>query len=324
MLSIKYARTNPEQEPKVPERRVSTDFGLMFAPERWTSITKFRQMMGPPFEINRELQKGVSSAENHLAKFAILAGLAKRLKERLTEDQAELAEKGHTPAIRSKEFAALIEALFCELYAALDGVRRTLYAAYKKVKSVQNESTEKLFKRAAENKYGAEFPEEIRAALASAFATWFPKLRSIRREVTHGDIGSCHVNEQTQAVFYMHAGLGSATRALVIDDVVEELNQKLTGVSELIEIIFRYLCSKLQPVERTVFCGIYKGRMYQRDVAPSPDLSFGSGRCKSRAWFEKESEYACPLRQNCGAYQRAVADETAPVDSGVSGDVSGT
>ena len=293
----------------MPERRVSTDFGLVFAPERWSSITKFRQLMGPPFAINRELRKGVSSAENHLAKFTVLAGLANRLKVRLPEDNAELAEKGHSSASRSKEFAALIETLFCELYAALDGVRRTLYAAYRNVKGVQNGSTEKLFKRASENTYGPEFPEEIRAALASAFVSWFPRLRSIRTEVTHGDIGSCHVEEQSQRVFYMHAGLGSATRALVIEDVIVELNQHWKSVSELIEVIYGSLFSKLQPVVRTAICGIFKGRVYQREVAPSGDLTFHSGSCKSRSWFEKETGYECPLRQNCGAYKRAVDGE---------------
>jgi hypothetical protein len=294
----------------VAERRVSTDFGLMFTPEQWSSITKFRRMMGPPFEINRELQKGVSSAENHLAKFTVLAGLANRLGERLAEDQAELDQKGHSPAIRSKEFAALIESLFCELYAVLDGVRRTLYAAYRNVAGVQNASNEKLFKRASENGYGSEFPESIRTALAAAYVSWFPKLRLIRTEVTHGDIGSCHLDEKSETVRYMHSGLGSRTKALVIEDVIAELNQHWMSVSELVENIFSSLCSKLEPIERTTFCGVYKGRFYQRDVAPSAVMTFNSGRCKSIAWFEKEPGHECPLRQHCGAYQRAISRET--------------
>lgn len=287
------------------ERCVSTSFLLMFAPEKWSSITKFQQLMGPPFEINREIRKGVNSAGNHMAKFTVLAGLANRLTDQLVEDSAELTEKGYSPAIRSKEFAALIESLFCELYAALDGVRRTLYAAYKKVKGVQNGSTEKLFKRASENQYGPEFPEDIRAVLATAFDSWFPRLRLIRTEVTHGDIGSCHLDEKSEKVFYMHGGLGSGTRALVIEDVVADLNQQSVSVSALVEAIFLSLCSKLEPVERTAYCGIYKGRFYQREVVPSADMTFDSGRCKSRVWFDKEAGYECPLRQSCGAYQRA-------------------
>jgi hypothetical protein len=293
----------------VADRRVSTDFLLVFAPDHWSSVNKFRQFAGPPFEVTRDLVKGANSAENHLSKFIVLAGLANRLTGQLVEDVAELAEKGHSSAIRSKEFAALVETLFCELYAALDGVRRTLYAAYKKVRGVQNESTEKLFKRASEKKYGPEFPEDIRAALASAYGSWFPHLRRIRTELTHGEVGSCHVDEQTQRVVYMHSGLGSPTKALVIEDVGVELNRHFTAVSELVETIFQSLFSKLQPVPRPVVCGFYKGRIYQREVAASQDLSFNSGTCSSRSWFESEAGYECPLRQRCGAYQQATVGE---------------
>ena len=104
----------------------------------------------------------------------------------------------------------------------------------------------------------------------------------------------------------MHSGLGSPTRALVIEDIVSELNQFLSDVTELIETVFKFLFAKLDPIVSTVSCGIYKGRWYQREVAPTADLSFNSGRCFSRTWFEKEPGCECPLRQSCGAYKRAV------------------
>lgn len=53
-------------------------------------------------------------------------------------------------------------------------------------------------------------------------------------------------------------------------------------------------------------CGVYKGRMYERMVAPEAAISFSSGRCWSRAWFETEEAYECPLREQCGAYERPV------------------
>jgi hypothetical protein len=289
------------------ERRVSSDFGLMFVPERWASVSKFRQFMGPPFKVDRELITGTNAAELHLAKFSVLAGLANRLKGQLAEDQAELAEKGHTPANRSKEFAALIEALFCGLYSVLDGVRRTLFSAFQNVRGIQNGSTERLFRRAREHKYGPEFPEDIRQILASAYDTWFPRLRSIRTEVTHGEIGSCHLDATTGKVFYMHVGLGTQTQALVIEDIIEELNQKAQSVSALVEAIYQELFSRLEPLERRVPCGIYKGRFYERVVAPSSDLSVQSGRCASLMWFDKEAEYLCPLKHSCTAYQRSAA-----------------
>jgi hypothetical protein len=297
------------------ERRVSTDFGLVFIPEQWPSVRKFRQFMGPPFKVDRDLATGANAAENHLAKFSVLAGLANRLGDQLAEDAAELAEKGHTPASRSKEFAALVETLFCELYAVLDGIRGTLFSAYKKVRGVQNKSTGRLFKKAKDKEYGPGFPEDIRAALASAFDSWFPRLRSIRTEVTHGGTGTCHLDSKTDKICYIHGGLGSATRAFVIEDVVEELNGKAASVTALVEAVYRPLFSLLEPVDRRVECGFYKGRCYERVVSPSAGLSFHSGQCFSRGWFETEVGYECPMRGVCEAYQRA-AGQTGGTDRG--------
>lgn len=297
------------EETIVTERRVCTDFLLMFAPKHWSSVTKFRQIMGPPFNVNKELAKGVNTAENHLAKFSVLAGLANRLRHQLAEDEAELNERGYSTASRSKEYAALVEALFCELYASLDGVRRSLFGAYRKVRGVQNKSTKTLFVRASESKYGPEFPSDICAALTSAFDSWFPRLRRIRTEVTHGDVGSCHVDNETRKAVYIHGGLGSNTRAFVIEDVETELNSLAASVSNLIENVFASLCAKLEPVKKRVMCGIYKGRCYERIVATKPNLSFDDGCCTSRRWFETEAGYECPMRENCGAYHNALAND---------------
>lgn len=280
----------------------------MFAPEHWTSAAKFRQFMGPPFEVNRELTKGSNSADNHFSKFSVLAGLANRLRKELPQDETELEEHGYSPASRSKEYAALVESLFCELYASLDGIRRTLFAAYRNVQGVQNKSTEKLFSRAKENKYGAGFPSDIRELLLSAYDTWFTRLRRIRTEVTHGDIGNCHLDKETRKVTYMHGGLGSGNQALVLVDIESELNQLTESVATLIEGVFASLCAKLEPVEKRVLCGLYKGRCYERIVSYSPTLSFNDGCCTSLKWFAKEDGCECPMRANCGAYQTALAN----------------
>lgn len=283
----------------------------MFAPEHWTFAATFRQFMGPPFEVNRELGRGARSADSHIAKFTVLAGLANRLRQQLGEDHAELELKGHSSASRSKEYAALIETLFCELYASLDGIRRLLFAAYRNVQGVQNRSTERLFVRAKENGYGAEFPAEIRDLLAAAYDSWFQRLRKLRTEVTHGDIGSCHVDTKTQKVCYMHGDLGTPTTALVIEDIDTELNTLFESALKLKENVFAVLCAKLVPEDRTVMCGIYKGRCYHRSVSYSPALTFNDGCCKSLQWFHSEPGLECPLRNDCGAYQKAKAIETS-------------
>jgi hypothetical protein len=289
------------------EKRVSTDFLLMFAPEQWTFAQRFCHFMGPPFDVNRDLSRGARAADNHISKFAVLVGLANRVRQQLAEDEAELQVKGHSSASRSKEYAALIETLFCELYASLDGIRRLLFGAYRNVRGVQNKSTERLFVNAKENRYGTEFPAEIREVLTAAHDRWFQRLRKIRTEVTHGDIGSCCVDNKTGCVCYMHSDLGTAARALVIEDIESELNSLFEAVATLKENVFASLCTKLTATERTVLCGVYRGRCYQRSVSYSASLTFNDGQCRSLQWFHKEPGLECPLRNSCGAYQIAKA-----------------
>jgi hypothetical protein len=289
---------------RIPNSRFSDKFLLLFSPKRWPAVQKFRYFMGPPYTVNRELVTGTRGAEGHRQKFFVLAGLANRLQETLAEDLTELDQNGHTPASRSREFAALTETLICELYSCLDGIRRVLFSAYKGIRGVQNESTERLFVRAYTNAYGSEFPQEIRIRLATSYATWFPQLCRIRTELTHGDVGSCHLDPKTGVITYLHRNLGTASQAFVINDIIGEANGFAQSVFELMETIFGYLYAKLSPVERQLPCGFYKGRLYERYVAPGPGLSFASGRCFSRVWFEKESGCACPIRHRCGAYRQ--------------------
>jgi hypothetical protein len=277
-------------------------FLLFFAPEHWSSVQKFRHFMGPPYTVNRELATGTQAAEGHHMKFLVLAALANRLQETLAEDRAQLDQEGYTPASRSREFAALTETLICELYACLDGIRSVFFSVYKGARGVQKKSTEQLFTRAHTNAYGPEVPQEVQHGLATAYTTWFPQLRRLRSELTHGDVGSCHLDPQSGVITYMHPNLGTASQALVIPDIVGQVNSFAQSVFELMETIFGYLYAQLHSVERRLSCGFYKGRVYERYVTPGPELSFASGRCFSKVWFEQEAGCACPMRHRCGAY----------------------
>lgn len=279
-------------------------FSLFFAPEQWLKVRLFRQFLGPPFPEHPELVKGSAAVENHLSKFQHLARLASRMRPTLSEDETELIESGYTQAHRSHEYAAVIETLFCELYACLDGVRRSIYGTYKKVRGVQNDSTEKLFARAFRNEYGPEFPEDIRVLMARAYETWFPELRRIRTEVTHGEVGYCHVDRDSGTVTYVHPALRQGDRALVIEKVADKLNVLSQQVVGLTEHLFGFWCDQLYPVERRVVCGIWNGRFYQRDVAPERDVTSASGRCYSVWWFRSSPEHACPLAASCPAFAR--------------------
>lgn len=289
----------------------SEPFNLFFAPEDWTAVRRFGAFIGPPFS-DREVIKGTRTAASHLEKFDVLANLATRLAPNLRRDREELDRDGFTPAINSREFAALMEVLICELYAALDGARRALFGAYRSVSAVQNESTRKLFRRAAENRYGPEFPEDVRLALANASATWFPGLCELRTEITHGHTGSCHLNTSTGHVSYLHDGLGTRKQAKVIPDIIGHVNETALATAALTEAVFGHLYGRLETVEKRVTCGIHQGRLYERLASPEPALSRHSGRCSSHIWFEDHPGLECPLRNACGAYAALSEQPAAP------------
>lgn len=279
-------------------------FMLMFAPESWLKVRLFRLFLGQPFPDHPELRKGAKSVENHIQRFQHLANLTNRLRTALSDDEAELRASGYTPAQRSHEYAALIETLFCELYGCLDGLRRSIFGAYSKVRGVQNKSNKTLFDRASDSQYGEGFPEAIRTALAKANDDWFPELRRIRTEVTHGEVGFCHLDRETDKVTYMHPSLGTGEQALVIEDVTGKVNGLARNVILLTEVVYGFWYEQLLPIERRTVCGIWNGRFFERQVGPEPSLSMNSGRCYSAWWFRNDRESRCPLADSCEAYAR--------------------
>jgi len=282
----------------------SDKFLLCFAPEQWPPERRFAQFLGPPFLVDVPLTRGTNAVISHLEKCELLAGLANDLLPLLHEDERELAEAGYTPGTGGRKYGAVVEAMLSELYSILDGVRQVVFSVYRNVRGVQNDSTYKLFHRAAKSQYGENFPDNLRARLAEAHFSWFPRLWLLRSENTHGEIGGCHLYEGR--VSYMHRGLKEKGHALIIENIVEYLNNLQGHVRDLINWLFSSLYARLEPVERGMLCGMYKGHGYERMVAPSAELSFADGRCLSVNWFSKEPEFTCPLAQGCGAYSRPV------------------
>lgn len=287
------------------ERKVSNDFGIVFRPDLWTDVGRFQKFIGAPFPNDGNLRIGTKAVSDHLEKFRVLAGLANRLAKDLELDHFEVESRGYSSATHSKEYAAIVESLITTLYSVLDGLRQALYGAYRKVQRVQNSSNERMFNFATDQKYGAGFPEPIRTALADANSTWFPEFRRIRTELTHRELGTCSWNPKTGKIVYMHVGLGSASKAHVVDDITKTLSDWYANVYELVQYVFRFLGDQLAPIERSVVCGFYRGRVYERRVALTADITFHSGICLSRSWFDKPDEVdKCPLRGSCGAYAR--------------------
>ncbi|MEM5300214.1 hypothetical protein VSR82_39290 [Burkholderia sp. JPY481] len=288
---------------------------LAFAPERWTAAGKFKHFLGRPFTTDangiRKAQHAIQTVIDHTHKYEVLVVLANRLLPTLAEDVAELHANGYTLGARSQEVAALFETLICELYSVLDGVRDSLYWLHDGKFKLQKKSTEKLFVRAKEGSYDAGLPESIRDALATAYDEWFPELRELRTAFTHGSLGTCRLDMQTQIVSYMGSNGGRR-----IDDIVVKTTGFANAVYALHQRIFEELYSQLVPVEKIHFCGFYKGRAYSRYVSAEAGLNSGSGRCQAREWFDSDVEYRCSIADQCAAYARALTSETIPVKSG--------
>lgn len=281
-------------------------FLMQFQPALWTPAGKFRLFLGAPFVNSRALNEAVQSCVDHTRKYETFAELASELKPKLALDRDELETNGYTPAHRSRQFAALIEVLICELYAVLDGLRYTTFAVYRKVRGVQSGSTSRFFSKAAERTYGKDFPEELLTLLTAAYVDWFPELRRLRTAFTHGGLGSCSMSQDRTQISYMNSSLGTNEVAHVVPNIVSHLNEIAAAVFKLVHEFFEYLYSRLEQVESDQFCGFYRGRAYMRRVKPEALLEWSSGICTSRQWFDGDGapEFRCPLADECAAYHR--------------------
>jgi hypothetical protein len=289
--------------PAVPSDR----FLMQFQPAHWTPAGKFLKFLGPPFNRTRVLNEAIQSCADHTRKYETFAELAAELAPKLALDRDELESQGYSPAARSRQFAALIEVLVCELYSVLDGIRYTTFHIYRKVRGVQSGSTSKLFSKASERSYGEEFPEELLTLFDAAYRDWFLELRRLRTAFTHGGLGSCSLSQDRTVIAYINQSLGSDAIAHVIPDIVAHLNALAIAVFKLTHDFFEYHYGQLQQNDSSQFCGFYRGRGYMRNAKPEPNLAWDSGICSSRGWFDNESEYMCPLANECAAYRRAAA-----------------
>ena len=227
--------------------------------------------------------------------------VANELSKQLDYDREELDRTGYTPGTYSKKYAAVIECCINELYSSLDGIRDVIYATFQGIRGVQKKSTEKTFRNATNGNYGQEFPEELVKILRIANNDWFYILRRYRTEFTHGSLGSCYKNLEENKISYVHQGLGSDRRALVIEDVVGYINDVYKKCLDLQAEIFEFFYDYLTLRPTRTLCGFYKDRAYMREASPERPLTFHSGICLSSHY-----EVECPLKDECGAYANAV------------------
>ena len=260
-------------------------FHLQFAPETWSALHTLLYFVGPPLPDDGNVRIGLRDCEHHLDKVAVLWRVLGRLRPNLAIDREELDRLGATNNLNSQEFAAVCEAIICALYSALDGLRTFIFGAYRRVQGVQNGSNGKLFDRAKENQYGPGFPTDVCALLAAAAASWFPALRELRTELTHGSTGSCHLDTATNLIRYFNSGIKRDGRTYFHDDIESLLRENEAHIRKLVEDLASFHVAQLVPTPQFHICGMYRGRWYGRMVAASPIVSSLDGHCLSYDWF---------------------------------------
>ncbi len=287
---------------------------ITFAPDVWGEVRKFIRFYYTTYKFTEYVNSSLLGVDGHFHKYSILMGLAKRLVPDLKKDNEELIQRGYTEAIHSKELAAIIDTLFCELYSSVDCTRTVIGAIYGKYRNVPTKSTSKMFKNAAEQKMDERVPQEIRKAFEDGQSDWFPKLKKIRDSLNHSNIGSCSENEGK--ISYYHSLLGKEKgNVLLTDDVFKELSDYEIKVNGFLGLIFHSLNQTLKDEEIVQICGVFNSRFYQRFVSPREALNFHSGRCKSCEWFEKEDQPTCPFVDTCGAYKNRKLEKFNPLES---------
>lgn len=276
---------------------------LHFSPQHWGEVERFTQFWTTTYSFDHMTQKRLRGIIGHYSKAGYLFQLAKRLAPNLDLDAKQLEESGYSPAHNSKELAAIIESVFCEQYSVLDCCRAVLCGVFPNHKGIKK-STRSTFQNAHKGELDDKLPAPLREAIADS-KDWYPNLLRLRDELTHSNVGSCHRDDKTGNVSYMHDGLGTPGRCLVIEDVFADLKMYFGKINELLGLVFRELNRTLDDKPVDLMCGIFGGRFYQRSIRPTEAIDTNGGLCKSYQWFDLEENPDCPLKDSCQAYSRA-------------------
>lgn len=295
---------------------------ISFAPYMWGQIWKFKLFHGPTYQFSQNVESAISGTYEHFDRYIILSNLSKRLVSGLDKDYEELMKKGYSTAICSKELAAIVDSMFCELYSSVDCTRTVIAAVYGKYRCVPSNSTSQMFEYAAVGKLSGKkvkklihmdekVPIEIRKALADGYNDWFPRLKDIRDAINHSSIGICSdldgrkKGELEPKIDYFHRNLADKKwNTFVTDDIFKLLYDYEVKVNLFLGSVYYALNQTLKDEETTQVCGFFNGRVYMRLVSPYEAIDFNSGRCLSREWFEKKDQPTCPYVNICGAYEK--------------------
>jgi hypothetical protein len=254
----------------------------MFAPEFWGQVDFFSKLCSETYKFSEREQRALSGVIQHFEKAAMFQSLAVKLRPNLNIDQAELDERGYTPATNSRELAIVIEAAITELYSSVDCTAKVLRAIYGSSSRGFKKSTRSLFKDF--DKIEGALPNTIKDVFRDV--AWYEELLFLRDELTHLGTGSCFLDQATMNVRYMHVGIKSNGRPLIVDNVFSWLSDLVNSVNAFQGHIFHILRGTLKNTPVVIFCGMVEGRMLTRHVDPTKEVTFASGECFSYRWFE--------------------------------------
>ncbi len=273
-----------------------------FAPERWGQLDIFRHFHSGTHTFKSDTTKAISGVTNHFQKALTLHQLAIKLLPNLSLDEEEIQSKGFTAAANSREFTAVMEEVFTELYSSIDCTRKVIVSIYRRTRGLPD-STRKLFQKVRGNLLGSDFPSELKQTIAAS--DWYEELLLIRDELTHSDIGNCWMDRETKMVTYMHTGISREGKPLIIKDVMGKVRFLIESINKFLGAIFSFLNAQLKVTTIDQLCGIFYGRGYLRKLSLESSINLNSGVCQSHSWFDNDVQFRCPLASSCGAYARA-------------------
>ena len=299
-------RTTSQQPEEWPYEDI---FLIWFRPGDWSERDRFHQFCQTSCrpDGDRKFVAGSKTFESHLGahwhmdSFRVLVELARDLAPGLADENLELETKGYTNARNGQKLRTLIEVAIKELYSALECTIKVIHAIYgNKVRGFQ-QSVSRFVKRP---KIQESLPPELRLPEGGSWVD----LVDLRALLTHFNVGHVSMAKDEPRIEYLHADFKKDGGAFHLEDLfdwVETLEEQLSAFQEC---VYGFLNrNHIEPGEVQVMCGMYRGLCYTRLLEPADDVSWHSGTCEARGWFEQEGKEPCPLRSRCGAYRRSVA-----------------
>ncbi len=272
---------------------------LMFAPESWGQVDRFRRFWSTTYTFGGRDQRAVTGVEAHFQKCVRLMNLAEKLRPNLQIDEAQLNERGVTPADNACELATVIEAAILEIYSSVDCAVKVLRAIYGPGTRGFKDSTRSLFQKIS--KMSGSFPDELKPLIEGA--SWYWRLLHLRDELTHLETGDVRLKPETGLVWYIHQGLKDGDKPLIIDDIFGWLHEMISEVNSFLGAVFNHLNGTLADKPIFQICGMVHGRILHRWLSPVGNLTFDSGACGAWIWFEQPGNPTCPFMGVCGAYR---------------------